>query len=289
MKKRLFFSFLLGISLSTNAQCPPSAFAYLSAYSTCPTGCGVLLVNWPEGVLVNIYGGSPISIISSVPIPGTFGGPSTGNAFTCVPCNVPLIFASAVPGATSGCVILNTGGIPIKLVRFEGRFINQRVELSWEAENETSGAVYTIERSQDGRQFSAIGQVQGLNAGPQRNRYQYHDLQVPGGQVYYRIRTQESGQPAPRYSNLLLIRSQDSDQSITAFPNPFENSLAISISGPQLPAWVSLHNAQGARVYHRLHRETAFRIEQQLPRGVYTLTLQPTNGKPPVIKKLVRQ
>ena len=289
MKKRLFLSLLLGFSLTAKAQCPPNAFAYLSAYSTCPTGCGVLLVNWPEGVLVNIYGSSPISIISSVPIPGTFGGSGTGNAFTCVPCNVPLIFASAVPGATSGCVILNTGGIPIKLARFEGRVINQGVELTWEAENETSSALYIIERSHDGRRFQTIGQVQSFHAGPQRQRYQYVDQQAPTANAYYRLRTQEQGQTTAKYSSLLLIRGQESNAGVTAFPNPFENSLAISMTSAQLPAWVSLHNTQGVRVYHRLHRETAFRIEQQLPKGVYTLTVQPVNGNAPVIKKLVRQ
>ena len=119
MKKLLLPLFVIAFTHSiTKAQCPPGAFAYQSLYPQCASGCGVLLLGWPEGVIVNIYGGTPLTIITSALISGTLGDGGTGDAFTCVPCNTPLIYASTVLNATGGCVIATIGIVPIKLTDF---------------------------------------------------------------------------------------------------------------------------------------------------------------------------
>ena len=83
MKKFIIIlSTLFFLQTASDAQCPPGAFAYQSLYPQCGSGCGVLLLGWPEGVLVNIYGGTPLAVITSALISGTLGDGGTGDAFT---------------------------------------------------------------------------------------------------------------------------------------------------------------------------------------------------------------
>ena len=191
---------------SVTAQCPPNAFAFLSNYQLCPQGCGVLLKGWPEGVVVNIYGGSPIMIITSVVIPGTYGGPGTGNAFSCVPCGIPLIFASAIPGATNGCVIITLGTVPIKLTNFSLSTTSSNSSLlKWVTYNEAASTTYTIQRSKDSRSFSDINTFTG--SGNNINSYSYEDIFLPQGTLFYRIKIINATGKIT-YSETALIKNQ---------------------------------------------------------------------------------
>ncbi len=278
--KKLLSLLLLVIALNqaviVKAQCPPGAFAYQSTYSQCPSGCGVLLLGWPEGVIVNIYGGSPLHIITSALISGTLGGSGTGDAFTCVPCNTPLVYASNVIGATGGCVIATIGVLPVKINNFSAAVAeNNTCQFKWTASSETGAVNYTIQKSIDGRNFTDVATVKGLQQPV--NNYTYSIPQNAGGSAFYRLKAVEvTGNTV--YSETVLVKNQ-SAFGFSVYPNPALGDFKINLSSRSLPAMVEIINAQGAIVYRQKANEPVYTVSKYLPKGIYAVKVTGSNNE----------
>lgn len=278
MKKLLLILFVIAFNHSiTQAQCPPSAFAYQSAYSQCASGCGVLLIGWPAGVLVNIYGGSPLRIITNAIISGTLGSGGTGDAFVCVPCNVTLVFASSAIGATTGCVIAVIGVVPVKLSGFSVVSNNDKsCALKWASAQESGKVKYVVQRSSNGRIFADLATITAANNSQSGNIYSYEDATVTEAVNYYRLKIVEvSGSTA--FSETILFKKQ-SGFGFSVYPNPVVNNFKISISEKFLPASVEIFDAQGKRVYKGKTNQASFEIDRQLHNGIYALKVTGNNN-----------
>ncbi len=277
MKKLLLLFFVIAFSHSiTKAQCPPGAFAYQSLYPQCATGCGVLLLGWPEGVIVNIYGGSPLTIITTALISGTLGGGGTGDAFTCVPCNTPLIYASTVLNATGGCVIATIGIVPIKLTDFSARSLFNSILLKWTASQETGGVKYVIQRSDDGRNFNDINTIIANKNGKPSNSYSFEDVNMAGGNKYYRLKIIEVAGNTT-YSPIAIVKNEKSF-GFSIYPNPVLNNFSVIIPEKFLPAAVEIYNAQGQSIYKFKTSQSLLNIDKQLKNGIYALKVTGNNN-----------
>jgi hypothetical protein len=244
-------------------------------YTQCPSGCGVLLLGWPEGVLVNIYGGSPLIIVSNAIISGTLGGGGTGDAFTCVPCNIPLVYASAIPGASGGCVIATIGIVPVKLTNFMVNISGTNsCEIKWSSSQETEPVKYIIQRSNNGRDYADIATINGLQQAI--NKYAYTDLAINNGTQFYRVKVAElSG--LIFYSAVVAIKSDDKF-GFSVFPNPATRDFKVSVAPQFLPAVLELYNAQGIRVVADKTVLQTTTISNYLSKGIYTLKVTGNNN-----------
>ena len=267
---------LFFLQTASNAQCPPGAFAYQSLYPQCGSGCGVLLLGWPEGVLVNIYGGTPLVVITSALISGTFGDGGTGDAFTCVPCNIPLVYAAAGPGASSGCVIATIGIVPVKLVNFSVTHSGKKgSEIKWTTTQELEPVKYTVQRSQNSVDFIDITTINGKQQ--LNNQYSFTDDYIKKGTVYYRVKVREAaGQIF--YSSVSKINNQ-TDFGIMAFPNPVENGFKLAIPQQLLPATYQIINAQGQTVHSASTNRAITEINQLLTKGIYAIRVKGSNNE----------
>ena len=267
---------LFFLQTAAKAQCPPGAFAYQSLYPQCPSGCGVLLLGWPEGVLVNIYGGTPLAIISSALISGTLGNGGTGDAFTCVPCNTPLVYAAAGPGASSGCVIATIGIVTVKLVSFS--VIHSAIkgsEIKWNTTQELEPVNYIIQRSQNSRDFIDIAIVKGKQQ--PNNQYNFTDDYTKKGLIYYRVKVKEAaGQIF--YSSVSALNNQN-DFSVIAYPNPVENKFKLTIPQQLLPATYQIINALGQTVFLASTHTVITEINQLLSAGIYAIRIKGSNNE----------
>ncbi len=277
MKKFLIIlTLLFFLRASTYAQCPPGAFAYQSLYPQCSTGCGVLLLGWPEGVLVNIYGGTPLVIVNSALISGTLGNGGTGDAFTCVPCNIPLVYAAASPGASSGCVIATIGIVPVKLVDFSvTNSAKKGSEIKWTTTQELEPVKYIIQRSQNSRNYLDIATLNGKQQ--PNNQYNFTDDYIKKGIVYYRVKVKEAaGQIF--YSSVSVINNQI-DFSVIAYPNPVDNKFKLTIPQQLLPATYQIINALGQTVYSASTQTITTEINQLLTAGIYAIRVKGRNNE----------
>lgn len=262
---------LFFLQTASDAQCPPGAFAYQSLYPQCGSGCGVLLLGWPEGVLVNIYGGTPLTVITSAVISGTIGNGGTGDAFTCVPCNIPLVYAAAGPGASSGCVIATIGIVPVKLVAFSVIHSGKKGnDIKWTTTQELEPVQYIVQRSQNSLDFIDIATINGKQQ--LNNQYIYTDDCIKKGTIYYRVKVKEAaGQLF--YSSVSVINNQ-TDIDIMAFPNPIENGFKLIIPQQLLPAIYQIINAQGQTVYSAATNRVTTEINQLLTTGIYAIRVK---------------
>ena len=284
MKKILvILTLVLFVNKYAEAQCPPGAFAYQSLYPQCSSGCGVLLLGWPEGVLVNIYGGSPLLIVSNAKISGTLGAGGTGDAFTCVPCNVPLVYASAIPGASGGCVIATIGIVPVKINNFMANISNTgNCEIKWSSSQETGPVKYIIQRSNDGIDYTNIATINGLLQ--TINKYNYTDIAVNNGTQFYRIKVVElSGNNF--YSATVAVKINNKF-GFSVFPNPASINFKVSVAPQFLPAVLELYNAQGIRVVISNTMLQTTTISNYLSKGIYTLKVT-GNNQISVTKKII--
>ena len=270
MKKVLILLLCLTvlIHINTKAQCPPGAFAYLSPYTTCPSRCSVLLIGWPSGSVVNIYGGSPLTSISSVPIPGPLGDGGTGDAYTCVPCNIPLVFASTSTNSTSGCVITTIGIVPVKITNFSAATNAGKATIKWATSLESGPIKYVIQKSNNGSDYKDIATLNGSQL-PQANNYTYIDQAINSITNYYRIKVLEiSGNIF--YSETALVKNKNS-VGLSIYPNPAEQEFKISLPGKFLPAVVEIINAQGKSLYSEKINQATSIINKMLPKGIYAV------------------
>ncbi len=274
--KKLFLIILaaMGCLEQTKSQCPQNAQAFESTYAQCPLGCGVVLQGWPEGVIVNIYGGFPISLITSVQMPGVYGGSGVSNAFVCVPCDIPLIFASIIPGASNGCVIIPLFTTPLKLSDFSLKVTDRtNCIVKWTTYNESAGITYTVQRSRNSGDFKDIAILTGK--GNSINSYQFIDNIIDPGTYYFRIKiTEITGNIT--YSEIAMTKNQ-SNLGVSIYPNPAENDFKITIPNQFLPATIIIYNLQGKAINTTTMYQPTLSINKRFAKGIYAIRITGNN------------
>jgi PA14 domain/FlgD Ig-like domain/Secretion system C-terminal sorting domain len=114
--------------------------------------------------------------------------------------------------------------LPLKFVSVSAQATGKDAKVSWVTENEVNVSSFQVERSTDGVSFLSIGTVASKNQEGQQT-YNYTDGSVPGGTVYYRIRsTDKDGKTS--YSTVTSVSLNDGKFSF--YPNPVKNTLSVN-------------------------------------------------------------
>jgi len=85
---------------------------------------------------------------------------------------------------------VNNGGsspLPITLVSFEIKEVNETVEISWVTSSEENNDYFTIERSVDGTHYEIMNKVNGAGNSNEIKQYTIVDKNPMTGQLYYRL------------------------------------------------------------------------------------------------------
>ncbi len=77
--------------------------------------------------------------------------------------------------------------LPIELISFDGKLIDEAVELNWQSATEINNEYFTLERSLDGRNYETIAIVKGQGTSFETHSYQYFDNNPSLGVNYYRL------------------------------------------------------------------------------------------------------
>lgn len=174
---------------------------------------------------------------------------------------------------------------------------NNRVNLSWQVENEEANNTYELQMSRNGKQFSAIRKFGAGNTheGAAAYEFQYLPEQAINGKIYFRIK-QVNATGKVTYS---VVRFVDADQSVkpggvTVYPNPVRNQVSIqfgkALNGDYKVELISL---TGQVVYQRMHRmnntnSILFDIPGT-PAGIYYLRASNTRDNETFTSKLTVQ
>lgn len=197
------------------------------------------------------------------------GGTATGAA--------PGTITSGSFSSFSDFVLANkTGGtntLPVTWKSFTATAVQKDVVLQWQTSNEVDCKNYSIERSSNGQQFVAIGQVVCNNSS--NSQYQYTDKQPGQGSWYYRIR-QHDVDGSFAYTAVRKVNLQNA-AVIKLYPNP-ANSV-FRISQLQGKATIVLYDAAGKQIAQYLATGSSIDIPvAQLSNGHYTIHIIQASG-----------
>lgn len=128
---------------------------------------------------------------------------------------------------TIGTTSLASTPLPIELSLFEAEIQNQEVKLHWQTLSEKNNALFEPERSEDGFNFTKLGEYTGKGNFTGISDYFHWDSQPMPGVNYYRIKQIDFDQTCT-YSPVLTINHFLPIQ-VDVFPNPALNKFSMRV------------------------------------------------------------
>jgi hypothetical protein len=181
--------------------------------------------------------------------------------------------------------------LPIELVDFKGKYINNQSVLSWVTASEKNNDYFILERSEDAHEFIQIGKIDGAGNSNTFLNYQFVDVKPINQVAYYRLKQVDfDGQFS--YSQVIALRNnQKLNAEIKAYPNPSNgNFLITNIPFDNNEDFVcQVYNLQGELMRKDLHISDAsgnlLLQLNELNSGVYWVRL--TNGYTTVSTRVI--
>lgn len=183
--------------------------------------------------------------------------------------------------------------LPVKFGAIKAAEKQKGIQLDWTSYDEVNMNNYTIERSSDGINFTAIGSVNAANSTAARNDYSFFDAAPLAGVNIYRIRNNDIDGKAG-YSNMVKVNLDKSVKEISLYPNPVRGT-QVSIQATDLAKGlyqVTVFNANGQQVYNQSLNHTGGAVNQtislsaNLQSGMYNLQLA-GNGATKIVKPFI--
>lgn len=177
-------------------------------------------------------------------------------------------------------------GLPVKLLFFTGRKVENYSQLDWATAIEIDNDKFIVERSADAIQFEAIGSVKGAGNTTVQQNYQWLDKSPLSGWNYYRLK-QVDFDGDVEYTNTVAVNfdGDETTPSIIVFPSPSKDFINVQILGTNQIVEAVLYNMIGQAVKNVTPNER-MSIED-LPSGEYFIKV--IMGNNVVVKQFVKE
>ncbi|MBS1665926.1 MAG: T9SS type A sorting domain-containing protein [Bacteroidetes bacterium] len=161
--------------------------------------------------------------------------------------------------------------LPIVLESFTAQQVAEQVNLNWETSAETNFSYFSIERSNDGSQFTEIGTVYYTNSADLVHQFGYADLSPLIGNNYYRLKLVDLD-GTYKYSNIVWVQYLEK-KKMTIFPNPLiGKSLSMKINFQvNSPYSLSIYDSQGKlmETYASDQAQLTINLPKTITAGIY--------------------
>ena len=188
-------------------------------------------------------------------------------------------------GGTATSSTLNSSKLPVELLSFDATaFAKYKVKLEWTTATEIDNDYFTIERSLDGYQWEAIGEVDGSGNSLSPRSYQSFDHDPYNGVNYYRLK-QTDFDGSYSYSEIRSVTFTVINQGgINVYPNPVAKGRSFIIKTNFVNDQgfsLQLFNANGQLMKsYPAQQNTALEVfTDQLPSGLYYYQVRAENGQ----------
>jgi Secretion system C-terminal sorting domain len=173
------------------------------------------------------------------------------------------------------------GVVPVELTSFSAVGTRDGVQLNWQTASEINNQRFEIERSNDSRNFTIVGTVNGRGTTTEKSSYSFVDKGVNEGKYYYRLK-QVDYNGAYEYSQVIEVEFSVPQEFSLAqnYPNPFNPATTLSFGLPvESNITLSVYNSLGELVRvvaqgtlqagtHNMNFNAV-----DLPSGIYLYTL----------------
>jgi hypothetical protein len=171
--------------------------------------------------------------------------------------------------------------LPVKLIGFTVKKENGIALLHWRTALESSSSYFEIQRSQDGKEWMAIGQVAASGESSSVRHYSFADADPWDGTNLYRLKMVDLDETFA-YSTMYNLRFESLIRT-ALYPNPVADKVQIKTADWSKVQQVRIINLVGGTVYasnpSELRNISAHGIDvKHLPAGAYIVKVTDTNG-----------
>lgn len=160
------------------------------------------------------------------------GDGSNGN---CVASPITAVVRTNMNGFSKfGTALTGTGTLPIELLSFRGRPVDEGNLLNWITVSELNNDYFLPEKSEDGVNFVEMTRVQGAGNSDRPLNYEFLDENPFSPVTYYKLK-QVDFDGEFTYSDIISVRNANSEnqsQLLSLYPNPATHSVNIEIYSP---------------------------------------------------------
>lgn len=176
--------------------------------------------------------------------------------------------------------------LPVKLTAFTAAKQGSTALLTWKVAQEDNISTYTIERSADGRSFTATGSVASLGNTTAARSYSFTDADVLKGANYYRLKTTEKDGKVS-YSDVRLLNF-GSTITIALYPNPAKDK--ATLTGVEAGMSICLLDAVGKVLQvQQATGTTEILLLNGFAKGLYSVQVYSTDGQLLSTARLVKE
>jgi hypothetical protein len=171
--------------------------------------------------------------------------------------------------------------LPVNLIDFSAKVDNRQVVLTWSTASEKNNSYFTLERSQDGKNFQFVATVEGMGSTNSRTEYSFTDDSPFSGRSYYRL-SQTDFDGRREYFSTVKVDVSDTP-TLRVYPNPSRGSFNVTLdaTGEQTPVAVTLHDSRGHQVFsgeipidrNQTSRTLAINLPDTLQPGIYLVSV----------------
>ena len=173
-------------------------------------GIGYVGVRFDRGASVH-YGWIEMEVVERFDVGGSCGTMMAGQKF----------MITRIAWETTPNTPINMITVPVQLVEFTAKNVDNKGQLNWEVTNEVNNAGFEIERSENGLDFRSIAWVEGSGNSEFSKQYSYLDDQLDKGKTYYYRLKQVDFNGSFNYSELVTLKTNNRNFKLGEFyPNP---------------------------------------------------------------------
>lgn len=173
-----------------------------------------------------------------------------------------------------------TSPLPVTLTYFKATKEGQVTILDWATSSENNNAGFEIQRSNNARDWTALGVIQSNGVNNNSNsalNYSFTDIAPLNGTNYYRLK-QTDLDGRFEYSRYVTVQFGNSGSELILYPNPvIDGNLTLKIA-ERTPQHVRIYSVSGVEVFSVKQPGNDLNIKN-LPAGVYILKVRLDNGE----------
>lgn len=182
----------------------------------------------------------------------------TGGYFS-LPSNVTAVRYRIINNSTGGCgndlaidditfAQCPSLALPVSGLKMNSTYKDGKVEINWSTAQETDTDHFRVEKSVNGKSWDALSVVKAAGNSRSEKHYRVEDNLPYQPITYYRI-LQVDADGKFTYSSTEIVRASSSENSMSAYPNPFAAGIKLSVnSDTERPAMIRVTDINGRLV-----------------------------------------
>jgi hypothetical protein len=119
--------------------------------------------------------------------------------------------------------------LPINLLSINGHNEQNVNIVNWVTSSEINNSHFDIERSEDGIEFTKIGEIKSAGNTTVNTNYSFRDKAPFNGTNYYRLKQWDFNGEF-QYSKIISIENKSKKQGFTIYPNPAIGNITVQSS-----------------------------------------------------------